>query len=262
MAPLTAPHRAYDRAFVDAHAPRLRRLLHRYFRAEVRGLAAMPDAPCVAVGNHSGATLIPDTLVFLAAHHTSARATPLSTLAHDQMFSAYPRALSTALAKLGAIPARADHAAAALADGHAVLVYPGGDYDACRSFSRRDEIVFAGRTGYVAVAKRAGVPIVPVVSHGGHRALVVLSDGAWLARALRLHARARLTVCPVTLSLPWGLFVGPLPGYLPLPTKIVTSVLPAVDYDRDEDDRAIDARVRAAMQAELTELRDEDGGRR
>ncbi|HRH00102.1 MAG TPA: hypothetical protein PLR99_27840, partial [Polyangiaceae bacterium] len=94
---------AYDPAFVAAHAPWLRRALFRYFRADVSGLEHLPEGPFVAVGNHSGATLIPDTLVWLAAYHTAGRATPLLTLAHDQLFRAYPAALARALARLAAV---------------------------------------------------------------------------------------------------------------------------------------------------------------
>jgi 1-acyl-sn-glycerol-3-phosphate acyltransferase len=242
----------YDPAFVAAHAPWLRRALFRYFRADVSGLEHLPEGPFVAVGNHSGATLIPDTLVWLAAYHTAGRATPLLTLAHDQLFRAYPAALSRALARLGAVRACPALARRALATGHAVQVYPGGDHDACRSYARRDEIVFAGRRGYVALAREAGVPLVPVVSHGAHAALLVLWDGAPLAEALDLPRRLRLATFPVSLSLPWGLWLGPLPGYVPLPARVTVRALPPISPVGD--DATVDARVRAAMQAELTRL--------
>jgi 1-acyl-sn-glycerol-3-phosphate acyltransferase len=214
----------------------------------------LPEGPFLAVGSHGGATLILDTLVFLAAHHTSGRTTPLLTLAHDQMFEAYPEKLARAVAKMGAIRADPALAREALRRGFGVLAYPGGDYDACRSFFRRNEIVFAGRTGYVDLAREANVPIVPVVSHGAHSALCVLWDGAPIARALRLHARARLTVFPISLALPWGLFFGPLPGYLPLPTKISIRVLAPLSVRPEATTEAVDREVRARMQAELDHL--------
>jgi 1-acyl-sn-glycerol-3-phosphate acyltransferase len=169
------------------------------------------------------------------------------------MFDAYPQRLASALAKLGAVRARQDVAAEALRRGYAVQVYPGGDHDACRSFFRRNEIVFAGRKGYVELARDAGVPIVPVVSVGAHEALVVLWDGVPLAKRLGLDRRFRLKAFPLSLSLPWGLWLGPLPGYMPLPTKISVRVLPPISPEGGDID-SIDARVRASMQRMADEL--------
>ena len=241
---------AYDPAYVARHAPLIARWLRCWFRAEVQGLAAVPDRPVLFVGNHSGAAMIPDTLVWVAAYHTAGRTTPLCTLAHDAMFSVYPVRVARFVAKMGALRASHARGLAALRAGCAVTVYPGGDHDACRSFWRRDRIEFAGRTGYVELAREAGVPIVPVVSVGGHEALVILAEGRALARRLGVARTHRVKVLPLTWSVPWGFWVGPLPGYLPLPTKIVTRVLPPIDpHDGRVED--VDARVREAMQTEL-----------
>ena len=137
----------------------------------------MPDGPFLGVGNHSGAGLIPDTLVWLAHYHSADRPTPLLTLAHDQMFASFPEPLKRWVARFGAIRADPQLALSALQSGCAVQVYPGGDHDACRPFSQRNRIVFAGRRGYVALAREAGVPIVPVAAVGGHETLVILSEG-------------------------------------------------------------------------------------
>lgn len=238
---------ARDPEFLRRHAGWLTRLLHRWFRVEVQGMEHLPAHPFLGVGNHGGAVLIPDTLVWVGAYHTSGRTPPLVVLAHDQMFDAFPGPLARALSRLGAIRANRDTALEALRRGFAVQVYPGGDFDACRSFFRRGEIVFAGRKGYVELAKEASVPIVPVVSVGGHEALVVLWDGAPLARRLGVDRRFRLRTLPLSLCLPWGVWLGPLPGYLPLPAKISIRVLPPVSAQDGSVDE-IDARVRASMQ--------------
>lgn len=242
-----------DPVFLRRHAGWLTRVLHRWFRAEVRGMENLPQGAFLGVGNHSGAMMIPDTLVWVGAYHTSGREPPLVTLAHDGMFDLYPRPLARALSRLGAVRAHREVAREALRRGFAVQVYPGGDHDACRSFFRRNEIVFAGRKGYVELAREAGVPIVPVVCVGGHEALVVLWDGARLARKLGLDRRLRLKTFPLTWSLPWGLWLGPLPGYMPLPTKICVRVLPPISPEGGDIDE-IDARVRAAMQRALDDM--------
>jgi 1-acyl-sn-glycerol-3-phosphate acyltransferase len=242
----------YDAEHVRCHAPDWQRLLHRYFRAEVRGLERLPEGPFVAVGNHSGAGLLPDTLVWLAAYHSAGRSTPLLTLAHDQMFASFPAPLQRWVARYGAIRASRERALAALRQGYAIQVYPGGDHDACRPFCERNTLVFAGRTGYVELARAAGVPIVPVASVGGHEALIILREGRRLARWLGVDRSLRLRSFPLSLSIPWGLWLGPLPGYLPLPTKILVEVGEPIAVTGPSAE--VDGQVRASLQATLDRL--------
>jgi hypothetical protein len=67
----------------------------------------------------------------------------------------------------------------------------------------------------------------------------VLIRGDRLSRALRLDRLLRLKVFPIAISLPWGIAPAALPQ-LPLPAKIRTRFMPAVDIDHDparaEDD--------------------------
>lgn len=243
----------YDADYLRRHQPWLGAIVRRWFRVRVRGLDAAADAPGLFVGNHSGASMIPDTLCWIDAWARAGRRTPLRLLAHDQMFDAYPEPVAAFLSRMGGLRASHDHAVAALRAGQAVTVYPGGDHDACRTFWRRHAIEFAGRTGYVEVAREAGVPIVPVVSCGAHEALIVLAEGRAIARRLGLDRSHRLTVFPLTLSVPWGLWLGPLPGYVPLPTRIELAVLDPIDPTEGDVD-AVDRRVRQCLQAALDDL--------
>jgi 1-acyl-sn-glycerol-3-phosphate acyltransferase len=169
------------------------------------------------------------------------------------MFSSFPRPLARALARLGAIRADRELARRALATGYAVQVYPGGDLDACRSVRDRNRIVFAGRTGYAELACEAGVPIVPVVSIGGHETLLVLDSGARFAERFEFMRRRRLTTFPITVSVPWGLWIGPTPGYIPLPSRIVVRVLDPIPTAGESVAR-LDALVRDRLQQALDEL--------
>lgn len=243
----------YDAQYVREMAPRWKRALHAYFRVQVHGFDRLPDTPFLAVGNHGGGGLVPDTLVWLATYHSAGRSTPLLTLAHDQMFAAYPDALKRWVARFGAIRADRELALAALRSGYAVQVYPGGDHDACRPFSQRNRIVFAERRGYVDLARAAGVPIVPIAAVGGHEALIILREGKRLARWLGVDRKRRLKSFPLSLSIPWGLWVGPLPGYVPLPTKIELEVLDPIAVG-SHGDLEIDLRVREALQASVDRL--------
>ena len=235
-----------------ARARRLRRLLHGYFRARVDGIEQMPGGPFLAVGNHSGGVLIPDVLVWLSAYHATGRSPALHTLAHDAIFSTYPSALRDWMSDWGAVPAEPGAAHRLLEAGHAVQVYPGGDLDACRPFHARNRICFGGRTGYVRLAREAGVPIVPVVSQGAHRSIIILRSGRRLARWTGAHRRYRLAALPLSLSLPWGLWLGPVPGYIPLPLPIRIRVLPPIEPEGTIEQ--VDARVRDAMQTTLSDM--------
>jgi 1-acyl-sn-glycerol-3-phosphate acyltransferase len=174
------------------------------------------------------------------------------TLAHPAIFQAYPKKLTRYMSRLGAIRADARLALQAVQSGYSVQVYPGGDNDACRSFGRRNQIVFANRKGYVKLAKKAGVPIVPIVSIGAHEGLCVLWDGVPLAKFLGLDRRFGLKAFPLSLCLPWGIWLGPHPGYLPLPVKISLRVLDPIQPHGSVDD--IDSHVRHVMQGALDQM--------
>jgi 1-acyl-sn-glycerol-3-phosphate acyltransferase len=93
------------------------------------------------------------------------------------------------------------------------------------------------------MAIRAGVPIVPIATVGGADAMPVLIRGDRLSRALRLDRLLRLKVFPIAISLPWGIAPAALPQ-LPLPAKIRTRFMPAVQLDHDpacaEDDEYVE----------------------
>jgi 1-acyl-sn-glycerol-3-phosphate acyltransferase len=234
--------------------------LERWFAPVIEGLERVPEGPALYVGNHNGGLFPAESfLLGLAlAEHRGVDAIPHG-LAHDTAIRA--PLIGPLLRSLGAVPASHENALRLFAAERPVLVYPGGDLDAMRPFRERDRVVFGGRRGYMRLAIRAGVPIVPVVAAGAHASLVVLSDGRALARALRLDRLARLDVFPVSLALPWGVMVGTWP-YLPLPTPVHLEFLPPYRTARSGDEAAgdeayvaeEDARLRELMQAALTRL--------
>lgn len=230
-------------------------IARRWFRFEVHGLKALPAAGgALIVANHSGGMLTPDVLIFAAAFYREfGYDRPLYTLAHDGLF---PGPVSDWLARLGVIHASTGNAANALRSGGVVLVFPGGIYDAYRPTLSENVIDFNGRTGYVRCAIDAGAPIVPAVSVGGQQSQLFLTRGTWLAKRLGL-SRFRADILPVTLGFPFGLSVI-VPLNLPLPTKIVTHVLPSIDvvdrFGSEPDAADVDAHVRSQMQTALDRL--------
>jgi 1-acyl-sn-glycerol-3-phosphate acyltransferase len=254
---------------VDARDPELVDLLldfvdwmaRHYFRLRVEGAENLPaNGPVLLVGNHNGGLVPMDSLftaLALRRRHGVERA--LYALVHDFMFE--DPILRRYCAGLGMLRAHEDSARHAFARGHCVLVYPGSDLETFRPFHERGRIVLGGRHGFVRLALREGVPIVPVVSSGTHEQFVVLARGAWLARLLRMHAWARTDVLPLVLALPWGLTSGFVP-YLPLPAQTTLAFAPALRWpglgpDAADDPEQVERcyqEVQTVMQGTLDRL--------
>jgi 1-acyl-sn-glycerol-3-phosphate acyltransferase len=98
-----------------------------------------------------------------------------------------------------------------------------------RSWSARNQIRLAGRTGFIRLALQERVPVQPVVSIGGHETVFVASDGRRLARILGLE-RFRLKALPLMVGPPWGISPGVLLLHWPLPAKITVKVGEPIDF--------------------------------
>jgi 1-acyl-sn-glycerol-3-phosphate acyltransferase len=222
-----------------------------YHRAEATGVENLPDSGALLVGNHSGGLIAMDVpAIALAYWKRFGIERPLHVLAHDLLMKG---PVGNLLRSLGFVNATKENAQAALRAGGATIVFPGGDYDVYRPTSKIHTIDFNRRTGYVRTAIEAGVPIVPVVSIGGHETQIVLSRGESIAKYLPFAKLVRSRYAPITVGFPWGITMG-LPQ-LPLPTKIVTRFLEPIDpADHDNDVQAVDILVRERMQAALDEL--------
>lgn len=248
---------ARDADAIRGAMPFVRAVTARYLKLRVEGIEHIESVarePALFVSNHNGGITGPDVLCTLGTlWETLGPSSPLYALAHDfamRQLTPFGRLIQ----KFGAIRAHPENASRALASGAKVLVYPGGDIEAYRHFRRRHEIVLGDRTGFVRVAQRAGAPIVPIVAHGAHRSALIVHDGEGIARLFDLHRRARVKRFPIALALPWGVAFGPWAPYLPLPFPIRLRVLPPMRFTAREDPADARERVRAAMQAAMSDL--------
>ncbi len=250
--PVDLSHR--DAGRVAQLLPWLEAVSQRYLRLRWSGAENIPRTPVMYVANHNGGILGPDVACTLAIlWRTLGPEFPLYALSHDFAMRHAPP-LGALIAKLGALRACRASAARVFESGGQLLVYPGGDIDAYRHWSRRNEVVILPRTGFIHTARAAGVPIVPIVAAGAHRSAFVLTEGKRLARAMRLRTWGRLERFPVALALPWGVAVGPWTPYLPLPFAITMRVLPPMNVMTDESPHEAAARVQAQMQAALDDM--------
>ena len=255
------PFALRDPLYIERTLPAVRLATQLYFRSDVRGLEHIPEeGPVLLVGNHSGGTLIADTFVF--GQHFYDRFGPerrFHQLAHDLVFKV--PGLRALLERYGTVPASPANMSGALRRDAALLVYPGGDHETYRPSWESDQIDFAGRTGFVELALKHRVPVVPVVAIGGQETALFLGQGRRFARALGLDRRFRLKVLPGAIGPPFGLTVLDLPGRIPLPAKISVRVLKPIDL-RDRLGSRPDPEegyklVTSTMQRMLTRLSNE-----
>jgi len=250
-----------DPAFLRAVRPMLERFAS-YFRPEVRGFERLPDrGPFLVVGNHSGGQTPPDLPVLLTAWwRERGEEEPVYALFHS-FFLGLP-GMGPMMARAGAIEAGPADAEAILDGGAILIVYPGGDHEVFRPWGERNRIDFGGRLGFVRLALRTQVPIVPTVSVGAHETIVVLARGERLAKTLRLDRMFRVKVFPLVFGFPFGIVPGGIPT-LPLPAKITVELCEPIDWssrygpEAAEDDaivRACYREVTEAMQAVLDRL--------
>jgi 1-acyl-sn-glycerol-3-phosphate acyltransferase len=221
-----------------------------YFGAEVRGWENLPEAgPYLVIGNHSGGAETNDAAFFMARWiEERGPEAPIYGLAYDLLF-AYP-VVGKLLPRLGMLPASAENARRALAQGAVVIDFPGGDYEVFRPWTHRNKIEFGGRRGFVKIALETGVPIVPMTIHGAHQSTFVLTRGHHLAQRLGF-GRLRVKVFPLIWNIPFGL----TPAYVPslqLPAKVTVQLDKPLDWRRYGPESTDDPHVLDRCYMEIT----------
>jgi 1-acyl-sn-glycerol-3-phosphate acyltransferase len=105
-----------------------------------------------------------------------------------------------------------------------------------------------GRGGFVKLALRARVPIIPIAILGAEEANPVLAR-------LDLPRSLGVPFLPITPTFPW---LGPL-GLWPLPTRLFLEVGAPISFDRsprDAEDRPLVARLAEEVRAQVQDLLD------
>jgi 1-acyl-sn-glycerol-3-phosphate acyltransferase len=255
-------------AFIQQCLPVWEWLYEHYFQVETQGWQHVPPTGqnALFIGSHNGGLASPDTVMMMVDWFRRFGVTqPIYGLMHPKVWKASPP-LAMIGEWCGAIQARPALAIAALQSGANLLVYPGGSRDLFRPHRDRHKINLAGHQGFVKMALRQEVPIIPVISSGAHDTLIVLEDIYPLVKQLHRWGMPWLMgvdpeVFPIYLGLPWGIGIGPIPNW-PLPVPIKTQICPPIVFDRYGREAAQDRpyvqacfdRVEREMQQALDQL--------
>jgi 1-acyl-sn-glycerol-3-phosphate acyltransferase len=196
----------------------------KWFRTEWEGLEQVPtEGGALLVANHAGA--IPsDAPVIMHGIEKELRR-PVYGLA-DYFFRTVP-IVGTLWARAGGVSARPANAYRLLKEQQQlVLVFPEGTKGPSKSFTDRYQLRRFGRGGFVEIAMRAGVPVVPIAVVGSEEAMPILLRLPSLAKVLRVP------YVPITANV---LTMGPLGVVLPFPAKFKLRVLDPVHFNVPPD---------------------------
>jgi 1-acyl-sn-glycerol-3-phosphate acyltransferase len=240
----------FDEQFADAAGPFLDFLFQRWWRVQVEGVRNVPShGRALLVSNHAGIFPWDGAMIGTAIlrEHPLPRFTRFLVLnwAFELPY------LSSAIRRLGGVPASPYNAMRLLEQDELVGVFPEGVKGTSKDFSDRYRLQRFGRGGFVELALRTGSPIVPVAVVGSEEIYPKIGEAPLLAR---------LTGAPFFPITPTFPLLGPL-GLVPLPSKWRIEFCDPIDtaqYGRDAgQDRTLvfelSERVRETIQSKVHE---------
>jgi 1-acyl-sn-glycerol-3-phosphate acyltransferase len=140
----------------------------------------------------------------------------------ENLFRSVP-VVGTLWSRTGGVPAHPDNAYRLLHDeGQLVLVFPEGTKGTGKRYNDRYRLRRFGRGGFVAIAMRAGVPVIPIAVMGAEESMPIVFKSNRLAKLLNIP------YFPVTANM---LMLGPAGLVAYFPAKFRIRVLPPVHFD-------------------------------
>lgn len=195
-----------------------------WFRVSWEGFENLPrEGGALIVANHAAA--IPSDAPIIMHGIETELGRPVYGLAAE-LFKAIPL-VSIFWQRLGGVQAHPDNAYRLLREqGQLALVFPEGLKGPGKLYRDRYQLRRFGRGGFVEIAMRAGVPIVPLAVVGAEESMPILYKSAALAKL------TGLPYVPLTANM---LAFGPLGALLYFPTKFTIRALEPVTFDEPPD---------------------------
>ncbi|MCP4308231.1 MAG: acyltransferase family protein [bacterium] len=161
-------------------------LYYEYFRVEVEGVENLPtEGGVLLAANHGGAALPYDAMMLSLAVTNEMAVPRRPRMMATEVFNATPT-LSHLYRKVGGVYAARADAAYLLEEGHMVGVFPEGVRAFQKPFSEAYHVQRFGRGGFLTMAERHGVPVVPVAIVGSDEVHPALFSSQALARIVRM----------------------------------------------------------------------------
>lgn len=224
-------------------------LAAKYHRYEVEGIDKLLQGQAYMIVGYHGRPIAWDVL-FLGAEiyrrcgylphgliHSAFKAGPVKKFTED----------------LGFVFGDSPELPAAIARGEHMLVAPGGTREGCRDFKHRYLVDWDDKVGYLRIALKHKLPIVPVAASGVDDIFQGLNNGDKLGRLINMP-----------LKLPFWFGFGPLgiwPLSPPFPVKVYQRIGDPLDFfgkgDVDPGDKAALLAIHRSIAAEIQRMLDE-----
>lgn len=228
------------------------RALARWHRYEVRGLEHLDGSEATLVLGYHGRYMATDLMILNDVLLRRHGRLPVSIM---HAYSGHNPFFKWLNAGIEAVTGDGPALERAIADRRTIILLPGGNREANRSFRVRYQVDWGDRLGYLKLALRHRLRVVPVASSGVDDTYLGLNDGYVWGKRLGLENQL-----PAWVALgPMGL----VPFTPPFPVKILQRVGAPIDLEVDgpvdTNDRqqllAVHRRVVAKMQALLEQAR-------
>jgi hypothetical protein len=224
-----------------------------YHRFEVRGLERVERfGPALIVGYHGRA--VAHDMIMLMAVLRERGGRDIRAVIH-KMVPKIP-ILRWIPEGLGYITGDGDDMERLIERGESLMVTPAGSLEGCRSFRERYKVKWGNRYGYLRLALKYKLPIIPTAGTGVDDTYIGLNDGYAWGKRLKLPGNLPFWIA-------FGIN-GPWPWTLPFPVKIVCHVGEPIDLEADgpvdPDDREALARLHAKVTGAVQALLDEARG--
>jgi len=231
------------------------RLWRCYFRYTVEGLHHLDGGRAAMIVGYHGRPIAYDMCMLTVVLYDRLGYLPHGVV-HRGLEVASP--LTWAIDALGFITRDGEAFARAVARGEHVMVTPGGGMEGCRDFRSRYHVNWQKRTGYLRLACKYRLPIVPVAAAGADDTYIGLNDAEALGRRLGVPRKWA-----------WALWtgIGPLglyPFSPPFPVRLRQLVGQPIDpWDGGAiavDDDAALARIHGVVVRAVQDLLDQARG--
>jgi 1-acyl-sn-glycerol-3-phosphate acyltransferase len=195
-----------------------------WFRVEWEGMEHIPtDGGALLVANHAGA--IPSDAPAIMHGIETELGRPVYGMA-EYIFRSMP-VIGTWWARAGGVAANPHNAYRLLREQQQLaLVFPEGTKGTSKLYTERYKLRRFGRGGFVEIAMRAGVPVIPIAVVGAEESMPIVANVTPLAKALGLP------YFPITANM---LALGPLGVLAYFPAKFTIRVLEPVHFDVEPD---------------------------